>query len=199
MDNKDFKFNIKAKSKPSAANYFRKIYNENKSKEYEDISSIIAPTVFELNNIKEENAFDKTFEGECKISFNYLSYKSKPFTRYSRDLLFYVDTLSKGAVKLLILIGDTIKWNSNIYRMDYTEIQQRLHCSVNSIKDLCTELVKHSILAKTDVPKTFIVNHNVVFYGDYTTFMNNYNKAYNGKKAIFDEYGRIPYKNINKG
>ena len=68
-----------------------------------------------------------------------------------------------------------------------------MHLSLSRIKHLFTELlaIPNQIIAKTNIAKVYLINHNVLFRGSYDEFIEIYNELYDGEQACFDDKNRV--------
>lgn len=122
--------------------------------------------------------FGNTIEIDSNTSIeNKVSIKAKAVTKVKKELIvptiFNID-YSKNPGKEHEL---TCEDSDAIFVADYTEISKELNVSTNTIQrsfiDICESY--NQIIIKTNKPKTYLINHNVIFKGKLEDFIRDYN------------------------
>lgn len=159
----------------------------------------ILPTVFKAdekvikgkvtNLYTEDEVTDDVFqmiEGDKIIKLNW--------TQVHDDIYAYLEDLSKNETRVVRYIIKHIKPQSNKIEFDYEEMSSMFNVDVstciNAVSSL-TNKTNNQIIAKTTIKGVFVINHKLIFKGDYEKFMKRYYLLYDGEPAKLDDKGRI--------
>lgn len=164
------------------------------SENYDKADSKVVKTVFTLNTNRNKDS-EEIYEGlKGQILLNKVGkIKRKSYHTVNDDFWVYIEDLNPKQVVLLIYISCHLDYNSNVFVADYEQISNDLHLSVSRTKHLFTELlaIPNQIIAKTNIAKVYLINHNVLFRGSYDEFIEIYNELYDGEQACFDDKNRV--------
>lgn len=166
---------------------------------YDRESKVVAPTIYKmdykliggktytLSNEEETNMI-------CHIVSNALPLRDG-FSIIGNTLFDYIlkNKYSKMELMIIHYIINKLKVNSNIITIDYEDAATVFNTTESVIKNAFTDLLSHdnNFIAKTNVPKTFIYDHNVIFKGKLSDFVNRYKALYGDNKAEIDDKGRV--------
>ena len=169
-------------------------YINKASENYDKAASKVIKTIFTLNTNRNKDS-EEIYEGlKGQILLNKLGkIKRKSYHTVNDDFWIYIEDLNPQQVVLLIYISCHLDYNSNVFVADYEQIANDLHLSLSRIKHLFTELlaIPNQIIAKTNIAKVYLINHNVLFRGSYDEFIDIYNELYDGEQACFDDKNRV--------
>ena len=169
-------------------------YINKASENYDKAASKIIKTIFTLNTNRNKDS-EEIYEGlKGQILLNKLGkIKRKSYHTVNDDFWIYIEDLNPQQVVLLIYISCHLDYNSNVFVADYEQISNDLHLSLSRTKNLFTELlaIPNQIIAKTNITKVYLINHNVLFRGSYDEFIEIYNELYDGEQACFDDKNRV--------
>ena len=169
-------------------------YINKASENYDKAASKVIKTVFTLNTNRNKDS-EEIYEGlKGQILLNKLGkIKRKSYHTVNDDFWIYIEDLNPQQVILLIYISCHLDYNSNVFVADYEQISNDLHLSLSRTKNLFTELlaIPNQIIAKTNIAKVYLINHNVLFRGSYDEFIDIYNELYDGEQACFDDKNRV--------
>ena len=169
-------------------------YINKASENYDKAASKVIKTIFTLNTNRNKNS-EEIYEGlKGQILLNKLGkIKRKSYHTVNDDFWIYIEDLNPQQVVLLIYISCHLDYNSNVFVADYEQISNDLHLSLSRTKNLFTELlaIPNQIIAKTNIAKVYLINHNVLFRGSYDEFIEIYNELYDGEQACFDDKNRV--------
>ena len=169
-------------------------YINKASENYDKAASKVIKTIFTLNTNRNKDS-EEIYEGlKGQILLNKLGkIKRKSYHTVNDDFWIYIEDLNPQQVVLLIYISCHLDYNSNVFVADYEQISNDLHLSLSRTKNLFTELlaIPNQIIAKTNIAKVYLINHNVLFRGSYDEFIEIYNELYDGKQACFDDKNRV--------
>lgn len=169
-------------------------YINKASETYDKAASKVIKTIFTLNTNRNKDS-EEIYEGlKGQILLNKLGkIKRKSYHTVNDDFWIYIEDLNPQQVVLLIYISCHLDYNSNVFIADYEQISNDLHLSLSRTKNLFTELlaIPNQIIAKTNIAKVYLINHNVLFRGSYDEFIDIYNELYDGEQACFDDKNRV--------
>ena len=169
-------------------------YINKASENYDKAASKVIKTIFTLNTNRNKDS-EEIYEGlKGQILLNKLGkIKRKSYHTVNDDFWIYIEDLNPQQVVLLIYISCHLDYNSNVFVADYDKISNDLHLSLSRTKNLFTELlaIPNQIIAKTNIAKVYLINHNVLFRGSYDEFIEIYNELYDGEQACFDDKNRV--------
>ena len=169
-------------------------YINKASENYDKAASKVIKTIFTLNTNRNKDS-EEVYEGiKGQILLNKLGkIKRKSYHTVNDDFWIYIEDLNPQQVVLLIYISCHLDYNSNVFVADYEQISNDLHLSLSRTKNLFTELlaIPNQIIAKTNIAKVYLINHNVLFRGSYDEFIEIYNELYDGEQACFDDKNRV--------
>lgn len=169
-------------------------YINKASENYDKAASKVIKTIFTLNTNRNKDS-EEIYEGlKGQILLNKLGkIKRKSYHTVNDDFWIYIEDLNPQQVILLIYISCHLDYNSNVFVANYEQISNDLHLSLSRIKHLFTELlaIPNQIIAKTNIAKVYLINHNVLFRGSYDEFIEIYNELYDGEQACFDDKNRV--------
>lgn len=169
-------------------------YINKASENYDNATSKVIKTIFTLNTNRNKDS-EEVYEGlKGQILLNKVGkIKRKSYHTVNDDFWIYIEDLNPQQVVLLIYISCHLDYNSNVFVADYEQIANDLHLSLSRIKNLFTELlaIPNQIIAKTNIAKVYLINHNVLFRGSYDEFIEIYNELYDGEQACFDDKNRV--------
>ena len=169
-------------------------YINKASENYDKAASKVIKTIFTLNTNRNKDS-EEIYEGlKGQILLNKLGkIKRKSYHTVNDDFWIYIEDLNPQQVVLLIYISCHLDYNSNVFVANYEQISNDLHLSLSRTKNLFTELlaIPNQIIAKTNISKVYLINHNVLFRGSYDEFIEIYNELYDGEQACFDDKNRV--------
>ena len=178
----------------SNMNANKRRYINKASENYDKAASKVIKTIFTLNTNRNKDS-EEVYEGiKGQILLNKLGkIKRKSYHTVNDDFWIYIEDLNPQQVVLLIYISCHLDYNSNVFVADYKQISNDLHLSLSRTKNLFTELlaIPNQIIAKTNIAKVYLINHNVLFRGSYDEFIDIYNELYDGEQACFDDKNRV--------
>lgn len=167
--------------------------------DYDRESKVVAPTIYKMNyKTIRGNTYTLSNEEEtnmiCHIVSNTLPLRDG-FSIIGNTLFDYIlkNKYSKMELMLIHYIINKLNVNSNIITIDYEDAAKVFNTTKNVIKQSFTDLLSHdnNFIAKTNVPKTFIYDHNVIFKGKLSDFVNRYKALYGDNKAKINDKGRV--------
>ncbi len=157
---------------------------------------LIVPTIFNINYSKNAGKEHELTSEDSDAVFKFISdskIKRESYYCANDNLYLLVEDMGITQVRIILYIAAKLKYNSNVFVADYNEISKELNVSKNTIQrsfiDICESY--NQIIIKTNKPKTYLINHNILFRGSYDEFIEIYNELYDGEQACFDDKNRV--------
>lgn len=97
----------------------------------------------------------------------------------------------KGANTIFIHICKNIDFNSNVIKFTEKDIIDEYSISVETFYNGLNVLYNFDVIKATTRKSVYIVNHNYIFRGNYTEFIQLYKEMYSDKDVIVNEDGKI--------
>lgn len=180
---------------------FKEVADNAAKKQVKVINNIIKnvfPTIFpcKLNTetnttlIAEDANNGRTiFETKTNIVGRYYVQVLRPF-------IDMIHELNPKELFIASYILGKLRWNSNVIRLTYEEVNKVCPMRLRLYADCIASLRKHKLIASTDIDaNTYIINHNAIFYGDIKKFIEIYNEIYDGKYAPVNGHNKVVIKN----
>jgi len=171
------------------ANYLRKA-----NKNFDNAASKVVLTIFNINSNKNNDSEDiyEGIKGQIILS-KVGKIKRNSYHTVTDNLWAYISDLKPAQVQLLIYIACHLTYNSNVYKADYEQIAKDLNLSAVRVMHMFAELlaIPNQLIIKTNVPKVYLINHNILFKGNYDEFAQIYKELYDDETATLDEKGRV--------
>lgn len=175
---------------------FKKLFRERAERAFIEKSQIIAPTVFDIQISEKEVTYNTELQNNSVISVIDKTYTSTPFVRVSDRIYFHLYNLNASDIRLVLYIIGLLKFNSNIIELDKLKASKAIGITEATLKNTIANVIKANILVATDEDNIFVINHNIIFKGDYNEFIKNYIGLYHTLQAEKDGFGRIKLKNL---
>lgn len=97
-----------------------------------------------------------------------------------------------GALKLIHYISLNLKPNSNkIILNPHDEVISQIAKSDRYFRNCRNILEQYNIIKRTDKSNVYVVNHNMIFKGIYSDFIDVYKQTYNDSEVSYDNKGRV--------
>lgn len=116
------------------------------------------------------------------------------WTQVYEDIYAYLEDLTKNEIRVVRYIIKKIKPQSNKIEFDYNEMSNMFNVDINTCINAVSSLTNkadNQIIVKTTIKGLFVVNHKLIFKGDYEKFKKRYYLLYNNEPAKLDAKGRI--------
>lgn len=184
----EFNFNkevLKSKAKKAAKRASFKA-NFKFEERQNTIKSLIAPTLNAARLVfgDKRDTITKISEEKYFIESRY-AYNS--YTMISSNLSNAVKEFNNADIKVLFAIIEAVNYNSNIIHISYSDLKSITGINSNDtiFNSLCN-LIDNNIIYRTDIQSTYVINHTMMFKGDYDAFVKIYNDMYSDVSP--DEY-----------
>lgn len=150
------------------------------------IKSLVAPTLNAARLVfgDKRDTITKISEERYFVDSRY-TYTN--YTMITNNLSNAIKTFNNADIKVLFAIINSINYNSNIIHITYNDIRDLTNIvSDETIFNSLCNLVDNNIIYRTDIKSTYVINHTMMFKGDYDTFVKIYNDMYSDVSP--DEY-----------
>lgn len=177
---------------------FKKLFREKADKAFIEKAQIIAPTIFDIPVSEKEVMYNTELQNNSVITVVDKLYSSSPFVRISDRIYFHLYNLNSSDIRLVLYIISLLKFNSNIVEIDKQKAAKAIGLTESTLRNTIGNIIRANILVATDEDNIFVINHNIIFKGDYNEFIKNYIGLYDALPAEKDGFGRIKIKEIRK-
>lgn len=168
--------------------YFGK-HISNKIREVNRIFSEILISPFIVRNERKirYETYDEFVDIKKRVIISFDTDKQGDFV--TKDVLNYVNSnsIDDRTFEFMRIIYNKLNYNSNKVIIDFS--------------DKCiSKLQSTHCIRRTNIFKVYIVNHNIIFKGDYLDFIKTYNTIYRNAFTVTNVYGHVILdKSINYG
>ena len=170
---------------------FKKIVQPNVIATERKLVKEIIPTPFFINRELEEK--DIVSNASTRVRVVQSFYKRHGYAQLGESLNNYIISNCNSIVliKLIHYIAKTIKFTSNkiVLSSNNTEISNIV--GINHLSRYIDELERQYIIRRTTKQNVYVVNHEMIFKGNYSDFINAYIEAYKNVPVSIDEKGRV--------
>lgn len=121
-------------------------------------------------------------------------YVKSGYTQISFNCLNIIDKLADNPnlIRLINYIAANIEYDSNkIVLSSSDEGIIRIIKAGNNLSRYINKLEEYNIIARTNKRSVYVVNHNMIFKGTYTTFVDDYMKIYPNADIVIDDDKKV--------
>jgi hypothetical protein len=182
--------------------YFGK-HISNKIREVNRIFSEILISPFIVRNKRKirYETYDEFIDIKKRVIISFDTDKQGDFV--TKDVLNYVNSnsIDDRTFEFMRIIYNKLNYNSNKVIIDFSDKDVKNVCVNKYIFDKCiSKLQSTHCIRRTNIFKVYIVNHNIIFKGDYLDFIKTYNTIYRNAFTVTNVYGHVILdKSINYG
>ena len=132
-----------------------------------------SPFIIERNKVRYE-VYDEIINKIINKEF----YVNREFA--CTELLFaiVVDNLSPSAIRILCKLTALLQLNKNYIYLPNKVIETLCKLDTKSVIKGINELIINKVLARTNRKSIYVINHNILFKGDYKKFEDLYNAVF---------------------
>lgn len=151
----------------------------------------IIPTPFFINEELEEKDIVSNISTRVRVVQSF--YKRHGYAQFGESLNNYIISNCNSVIliKLIHYIAKTIKFTSNKIILSSNNKEINNIVGVNHLSKYINELEKQYIIRRTTKQNVYVVNHEMIFKGNYSDFINAYIQAYKGIPVTIDDKGRV--------
>lgn len=182
--------------------YFGK-HISNKIREVNRIFSEILISPFIVRNERKirHQTYDEFVDIKKRVIIGFDIDKQGDFV--TKDVLNYVNnnSIDDKTFEFMRIIYNKLNYNNNKVIIDFYDKDIKDVCVNKYILDKCiNKLQSTHCIRRTNIFKVYIVNHNIIFKGDYLDFIKTYNAIYRNAFTVTNVYGHVILdKSINYG
>lgn len=120
-------------------------------------------------------------------------YKRDCFIQLSKNLIDTIirDNNSINIINLILYIASNIKFNSNKIILNGNTDEMIKMFGKNHLSRYIDILEDKNIIKRTDKQSVYVVNHNMIFKGNYFDFIKTYKQIYGDIGTNIDIKGRV--------
>ena len=172
--------------------YLRRRNNES-AKANRLLFSEVLPSPF-FGNIPNKKEFNLVEDEATRLRVTRSFYERGKYSQISDkcSLIINVFINDLAAIRLIHYISINLKQNSNkIVLNPHTDEIVQITKSEAYFRKCRNILEQYDIIKRTDKSNVYVVNHNMIFKGVYSDFIDVYKQNYNEGEVAFDNKGRI--------
>ena len=162
------------------------------SKRANEVAKNIAPTVYNIEVTTEDREItDSLATLNTVFKLTKKTITNREYVTFGNELSSKLIKLNKGSIAIISYICNNIKWCSNKITFTESDITNYAHIDSKTFYIALNELYNEQVIINTTKKSTYVVNHNYIFRGNYTEFIQLYKEMYNDKDVIVNEDGKI--------
>lgn len=157
-----------------------------------EVASNIAPTVYDTNKTVEVmDAMQVISINNTIYNINKLGIKGRDYVGVAMEVLDKERYFNEAALHLFNYICRNLSYMSNVIEFTESSITEYYNIKPNTFYKALQTLYTANVLKPTTRKSIYIVNHNYIFRGNYTEFIQLYKEMYSDKDVIVNEDGKI--------
>lgn len=141
-----------------------------------EVASNIAPTIYDINTT---------------YNINKLGIKGRYYVRVAMEILDKERYFNEATLHLFNYICRNLAYMSNVIEFTESAITEYYGISTHTFYKALQTLYTANVIKPTTRKSVYIVNHNYIFRGNYTEFIQLYKEMYSDKDVIVNEDGKI--------
>lgn len=170
---------------------FKKAVRPNVIAEGRKMVREIIPTPFFINKELEEK--DIVSNASTRVRVVQSFYKRRGYAQFGESLNNYIISNCNSIVliKLIHYIAKTIKFTSNKIVLSSTNKEVNNIVGTRNLSHYIDILEEQYIIRRTTKQNIYVVNHEMIFKGNYSDFINAYIQTYKNVPVSIDDKGRV--------
>lgn len=157
-----------------------------------EVASNIAPTVYDTNKTVEVmDAMQVISITNTTYNINKLGIKGRNYVSVAMEVLDKERYFNEAALHLFNYICRNLSYMSNVIEFTESSITEYYDIKPHTFYKALQTLYTANVLKPTTRKSVYIVNHNYIFRGNYTEFIQLYKEMYSDKDVIVNEDGKI--------
>ena len=174
MDRGNNEYNVKFKNDFMATYCFNtkliKKFVDAQKERIAEVASNIAPTIYDINK---------------------LDIKGRDYIGVAMEILDKERYFNEATLHLFNYICRNLAYMSNVIEFTESAITEYYGISTHTFYKALQTLYTANVIKPTTRKSVYIVNHNYIFRGNYTEFIQLYKEMYGDKDVIVNEDGKI--------
>ena len=153
---------------------------------------LISPFIVRNERKIRHKTYDEFIDIKKRVIISFDIDKQGDFV--TKDILNYVNSnsIDDRTFEFMRIIYNKLNYNSNKVIIDFYDKDVKDICVNKYIFDKCiSKLQSTHCIRKTNIFKVYIVNHNIIFKGDYLDFIKTYNAIYRNAFTVTNVYGHV--------
>lgn len=190
-------FNPKLFKATSIINKAKTTFTEDIVENAKRISDNIVPSPFITDKIKiQYHTYDDIINKIITKEY----YLNREFACVENHFSTIIDNLSSSGIRILCKVIGLLQLNKNYIYLPTKVLEVLCKMDVKSIVKGINELIINRIFARTNRKAVYIINHNIIFKGDYKKFEETYNTLFgcvNINDILDNETNKVYISEIN--
>ncbi len=151
----------------------------------------IIPTPFFINEELKEKDIANNMDARVRVVQSF--YKRHGYAQLGESLNNYIISNCNSIVliKLIHYIAKTIKFTSNKIVLSSTNKEISNIVGTRHLSYYIDKLEEQYIIRRTTKQNVYVVNHEMIFKGNYSEFINAYIETYKNIPVSIDDKGRV--------
>lgn len=161
------------------------------------ISDNIVPSPFIMDRIKIQY---QTYDDIINKIITKEYYLNREFSCVEVYFSNIIDNLSSSGIRILCKVIGLLQLNKNYIYLPTKVLEVLCKLNVKSVVKGVNELITNKVLARTNRKGIYVINHNIIFKGDYKKFEETYNALFgcvNINDVIDNETNKVYISEIN--
>lgn len=190
-------FNPKLFKANSIINKAKTTFTEDIVENAKRISDNIVPSPFIMDRTKIQY---QTYDDIINKIITKEYYLNREFACIENHFSIIIDNLSSSGIRILCKIIGLLQLNKNYIYLPTKVLEVLCKLDVKSVVKGINELITNRVLARTNRKGIYVINHNIIFKGDYKKFEETYNALFgyvNINDVIDNETNKVYISEIN--
>ena len=190
-------FNPKLFKASNIINKAKVAFKEDIIENINKISDSIVPSPFIIDRTKVQY---QTYDDIINKIITKEYYLNREFACVENYFATIIDNLSSSGIRILCKVIGLLQLNKNYIYLPTKVLEVLCKLDVKSVVKGINELITNKVLARTNRKGIYVINHNIIFKGDYKKFEETYNALFgyvNINDVIDNETNKVYISEIN--
>lgn len=190
-------FNPKLFKATNIINKAKTTFTEDIVENAKRISDNIVPSPFIIDRTKIQY---QTYDDIINKIITKEYYLNREFACVENHFSTIIDNLSSSGIRILCKVIGLLQLNKNYIYLPTKVLEVLCKMDVKSVVKGINELITNKVLARTNRKGIYVINHNIIFKGDYKKFEETYNALFgyvNINDVIDNETNKVYISEIN--
>lgn len=155
------------------------------------VAKEIVPSPFYINGELEDKDIISNSARRIRVIQSF--YKRNGYAQLSNQLLNYMQNFCTSPItlKLIFYISRNIKFTSNKIILNNNTIEIKNIVGERNLVHYTKILEEQNIVRRTNKQNVYVVNHEMIFKGNFSDFINSYIDIYKDVELKLDAKGRV--------
>lgn len=190
-------FNPKLFKASNIINKAKVAFKEDIIENVNKISDNIVPSPFIIDRTKVQY---QTYDDIINKIITKEYYLNREFACVEIYFSNIIDNISSSGIRILCKLIGLLQLNKNYIYLPTKVLEVLCKLDVKSVVKGINELITNKILARTNRKGIYVINHNIIFKGDYKKFEETYNALFgyvNINDVIDNETNKVYISEVN--